>query len=76
MILRVQHEDGHHELLTLSGILRIEEGTNLDRIICADGLEHWVTKDGFYDGWSRSITSEDDADKVLNQMEHRRHHEP
>ena len=50
MNLRVQHEDGRHETLVLEGTIRIETGTYLDRVL-TDDVEHFFTKDGYYDGW-------------------------
>jgi hypothetical protein len=54
MKLRVLHEDGSVEVLTLSTEeWRIVEGEHLNRITDANGVEHFFTHDGFYDGWGR-----------------------
>lgn len=55
MNIRVQHEDGRIETLELPGeVLRVVPGVRLDRLV-ADDLEHFFTKDGFYDGWGRGV---------------------
>ena len=49
MRLRVQHESGRTEILTLEGDWIIVEGQHLDRIRSST-FEHFFTKDGYYDG--------------------------
>ena len=31
------------------------QGVELDRPVNAEGTEHFFTKDGYYDGWGRSV---------------------
>jgi len=49
--LRVQHRDGRIETLHIAKPVSMLEGSELDRIVCSDGTEHFFTKDGYYDGW-------------------------
>ena len=53
--LRVQHKDGRIETLDIAQSVSILEGAELDRIVCADGTEHFFTKDGHYDGWGAGV---------------------
>ena len=54
MKIKVLHEDGSIETLTLAGDLRCVEGQHLHRAQ-ADALEHFFTPDGHYDGWGRAL---------------------
>ncbi len=73
MRLRVQHEDGRLETVELLGErLQIVRGHLLDRIV-ADDLEHFFTKDGYYDGWGRALSaSPADAGIIRDIVEARR----
>ena len=51
MKIRVQHENGQIETISLRGELRVSEGEELDWLH-AGGMELFFTKDGYYDGWS------------------------
>jgi hypothetical protein len=74
MKLRVQHEDGLIEILTLDGHCEIIEGTTLDRIRSDRGIEHFFTKDGHYDGWGSGLSKESGAhaDEIVSAMEQKR----
>ncbi|MGA8641761.1 hypothetical protein [Candidatus Binatus sp.] len=74
MKLRVQHENGLIEILTLDGHWEIVEGTTLDRIRSDRGIEHFFTKDGFYDGWGSGLGEESGAraDEIVSAMEQKR----
>ena len=54
MKIKVIHEDGQVETLTLTGGLLCVEGKHLHRIQAAD-REHFFTPDGHYDGWGRAL---------------------
>jgi len=50
MKLRVECEDGRIETINLDGSWRIVEGWCLNRIRDDRGMDHFFTKDGYYDG--------------------------
>ena len=69
MKLRVQHEDGSIETITLGGTLECREGCHLDRLQAPD-LEHFFTKDGYYDGWGRATNATPaDAARLLQTID-------
>jgi hypothetical protein len=73
MKLRVQHEDGSIEVLTLSHEWRVIEGKHLNRIVDGNGFEHFFTPEGHYDGWGGNVRQpQDAADDVLESMEEKR----
>lgn len=73
MKLRVQHEDGKLEVLTLNGDWTVVEGKELDRLRSASGFEHFFTKDGHYDGWGAGPgESAPHADRILDALESKR----
>jgi hypothetical protein len=73
MKIRVQHEDGRIEILTLKANLRVSEGMELDRICTEGGMEYFFTKDGHYDGWGGAITETPDrANEIVEEVEARR----
>jgi hypothetical protein len=78
MKLRVQQEDGRIEILTLDGQWEIIEGTTLNRIRSDRGLEHFFTKDGYYDGWGSGLSEESGAraDEIVSAMEQKREFDP
>lgn len=78
MKLRVQHEDGLMEILTLEGHWEIVEGISLDRIRSDRGIEHFFTKDGHYDGWGSGLSEESGAraDEIVFAMEQKREFDP
>ena len=56
MKIKILHEDGSIDTLTLAGDLRCVEGQHLHRVQ-ADNLEHFFTPDGHYDGWGRALNA-------------------
>lgn len=72
MKIRVQHEDGRIETLTIKGSLRVSEGHELDRIHTESGMEHFFTKDGHYDGWGGGVSDPQRAKEVTKEVEARR----
>lgn len=54
MKIRVQHEDGPIEILTIVPPVECKQGIKMDRLISADGMEFWFTEEGYYDGWGTS----------------------
>lgn len=72
MQLVVVHEDGQTERLTLLTPFTVICGKSLDRIVEGTGIEHWFTKDGFYDGWGKTHQpplSDQDSDDVVSIIE-------
>jgi hypothetical protein len=53
MKIRVQQHDGSIETISLAGPVSLAEGDILSRITSAEGLEHFFTSDGHYDGWGK-----------------------
>jgi hypothetical protein len=72
MKIRVEHEDGRIETLTIKGALRVSEGKELDRIQTDSGMEHFFTKDGHYDGWGGSPSDPQRAKEITKEIEARR----
>ena len=56
MKIRVQHEDGRMETITIKGHLEVSGGRELDRIRTENGMEQFFTKDGHYDGWAGGVS--------------------
>jgi hypothetical protein len=50
------------------------EGVELDRIVGSDGMEHFFTKDGYYDGWGTGGTPvrRRQGKKIIDTMESQR----
>jgi len=71
MKIRVQHEDGRIETITLRGALRTSDGKELDRIHMGE-MEHFFTKDGYYDGWGGGVSDPQRAKEILEEVEARR----
>ncbi len=71
MKLRVQHEFGRIEILSLAPPVQFFEGVAQSYILSGEGLEHYFTQDGYYDGWARNTSnlSDDEVDDLLEQME-------
>ena len=51
MKIRVQQEGGAIEVLELIEPISVHEGKRLNRLSSAEGLDHYFTLEGFYDGW-------------------------
>jgi hypothetical protein len=51
MKLRVQRGDGSIETISIVGPVEIDEGRTMAHIHSAEGLDHYFTFDGHYDGW-------------------------
>lgn len=69
MKLRVEHEDGRHEVVTLRGTFTVVHGRNLDRLVGED-IEFFFTKDGRYDGWGAAVRLEEpEADRLIDSTE-------
>jgi hypothetical protein len=78
VLLRVQHESGRIEILTLDGDWTVVVGQHLDRLRSAAGFEHFFTKDGFYDGWGSGLGEESGAraDEIVSALEQKREFDP
>jgi hypothetical protein len=62
MKIRVQRPSGEIETLSVQTPIHSLEGKKLDRIIGADGVEHFFTQEGYYDGWGRGRPSRGKVD--------------
>ena len=54
MNLRVERRDGRIETITVVGPAEIHHGEGLNHQHSAEGLDHYFTPDGHYDGWGRA----------------------
>ena len=71
MRLRVQHDDGRIEILTLVPPVEAVPGENMNRLACGDGTDFFFTLEGYYDGWGRNqagVTKEE-ADADVERMQ-------
>jgi len=68
MKIRVLHEDGRIETLTLKGLLRVSEGVGQNRIKTESGMELFFSKDGHYDGWG-AVSESQQADEIIATVE-------
>lgn len=72
LTIRVQHEDGRIETLSLREPLRVVPGRELDRLVTAE-MEHFFTKAGFYDGWGRQTScASAEAREIVETVERQR----
>ena len=72
MKIRVQHEDTLIETLTLVPPVECKHGIHMDRLISAEGMEHWFTAEGYYDGWGTSTTkgmNDSEVNERVDQIE-------
>lgn len=67
MKLRVQHEDGLIEVLTLVPPCEARLGRRMNKFTDATGMEYWFTEEGFYDGWSRDLSSSSVTEQQVNE---------
>ena len=73
MKIKVQHEDGSIETISLSAPSVVTEGKHLNRITTDAGCEYFFTHDGYYDGWGAGIqATEAEASDILGAMEAKR----
>lgn len=72
MKIKVIHEGGVIEIITLVPPVTAVLGNNLNHLTCGDGTDFFFTPEGFYDGWSRShpggVTNEE-SDRDMRRME-------
>ena len=69
MKIKVSNKYGYVETLELVGPLVVHEGTHLNYIRSHDGLDHYFTFEGDYDGWGtgcRRLLGT--TDKAANEM--------
>jgi hypothetical protein len=55
MRFMVLNEQLEARVVELCDPLRIVEGRVLDRIVDSNGIEHFFTKQGYYDGWGAEV---------------------
>ena len=72
--IRVQHENGQIEVVAVVGACQVIQGVELDRLVSAEGTEHFFTKDGYNDGLGRSLPQLDQehADSIIGAIERER----
>jgi hypothetical protein len=72
--LRVQHKDGRIETIEIAQPVSILEGVELDRIVGSDGMEHFFTKEGYYDGWGTGAppVRREQSKKITDAVESQR----
>ncbi len=78
MKIKVKREDGAIEVLEFIGPLVVHEGEHLNYVYSNDGLEHYFTHEGFYDGWGTGCRGKTDqaVDKMVDDIEAMRRIEP
>ncbi len=75
--MRVQLENGSVETIRLDGTWQIVAGKLLDRIRSDRGMEHFFTKDGYYDGWGANVCeATSHAGEIVSAMEQKRRFDP
>ena len=70
--LKAIHEDGLIETIDLQLPATIQDGNELYRISCSNGMEYFFVKEnGYYDGYGMSCPgiNEKDADKLIRNIE-------
>lgn len=69
MKIQVVHKDGRKENLTLLAPLTIDDsGIALTAIRCADGMIHYFTNSGFYDGWEIEMDATGKTPQQLKEL--------
>ena len=73
MKIRVMHESGATEVIELPlGASTVFDGVRLDRIQSGN-MEHFFTKDGYYDGWGAAVSATaDEAREIIEAVESER----
>ena len=71
MRLRVIHEGGEKEIITLVPPIKAVLGKNLNSLACGDGTDFFFTQEGFYDGWARrgDGMAKGQMDEAIQRME-------
>jgi hypothetical protein len=70
MKIRVQQRDGSMETISVVGPLTVHEGDSLSRFQSAEGMDHFFTADGFYDGWGRGCSATpEEASELIQRIE-------
>lgn len=55
MPLRIIHESGVAETISICFPAVFGRGKVLNKLVCADGVEYFFTKEGYYDGYGRDV---------------------
>lgn len=81
MKIKVKQEGGEIEVLEFVGPLAVHEGEHLNSIRSNDGLVHYFTHEGYYDGWGTGCRrllgkTGQDVDKMTDDIEAMRQIEP
>jgi hypothetical protein len=78
MLLNVCHSDNRIETIVLLVPLKLREGEHFNIITSGDGIAHYFTKNGYYDGWERRLDHIPDltieqAENLIEETERHRH---
>lgn len=79
MKIRVQRRDGRIETITLvPPVSEIRDGSNLSSFKCGEGVEHFFTPEGHYDGWGRFTEGipMNEAEEIIERIERDRTIDP
>jgi hypothetical protein len=71
MKIRVQHRNGVMETISIVDPCQIHEGDSLSHLTSAEGMDHYFTSDGYYDGWGMgtSVETMEEAAQAIEQIE-------
>lgn len=75
MDLIVIRRDGRRETIAISpdSVVRQNDGSELWSIRCLDGVDHYFTLDGYYDGWGLNVIDHDlsikEAEEIIKSIE-------
>jgi hypothetical protein len=77
MKIRAQLRDGTMETITIVPPVTVFDkiGFNLLHLSCGDGMDHYFTLDGHYDGWGRGFgcgATEAEAKEIIGSVEESR----
>ena len=74
MKLKVVRCDGRHETLKIGAPVTIQDGKGLSGLTSGEGITHYFTQEGLYDGWGMSATNLDSkqAKQLIAQVESQR----
>lgn len=75
MKVRVQRRDGRIETIQVVGPVEVHHGEKLDHFHAADGMDHYFTNEGFYDGWGQAAPpgmTPEDAGPMIERIERER----
>jgi hypothetical protein len=76
----IRSEDHREELISIVGPVEISEGDHLSSLHSAEGLDHYFTQDGYYDGWGKDVSGSNiglpEVEKQIESIERDRKVKP